>query len=114
MPSLASFPPDRPHRSLYRLAHRLAAGMPKARAAAAEGLTTDRLDAILAKPGFAAAVDQCRALRDLPTEARLARIETMALDALEHACACGDVRAIICFLALRRTGLNPACVLAER
>jgi hypothetical protein len=96
-----------------RLGHRLAAGLSRAQAARAEGVTQKEVDLLLADPDFAQLVAACRANRDLPDEERLARLERLAFDLLELAINDGDIRAILFFLHERKAARNPGRTLAE-
>jgi hypothetical protein len=108
--ALRSPRPRRPDE--LRLGLRLAAGVGVGKAAAAEGVAEAEVEALLASPDFAGLVEDCRAIRDLPRDARLARLEALALDMLELAMTRGDTRAIVFFLGERRAFRDPARTLA--
>jgi hypothetical protein len=107
--------PPRPRRpDELRLAHRLAAGVPKARAAAAERIAEAELDALLARPDFAELLSTVRELRDLPDDEKLAKLEAAAWTVLQLALADGDVRAALFVMHERRLGRDPRRTLATR
>jgi hypothetical protein len=97
-----------------RVCQRVAAGLTPAQAARAEGVADAEVEALVARPAFAAVVDAYRYLEEMDEAARLARLERIAWLALENALADGDVRAAMFVLRERAQGRNPARILAER
>jgi hypothetical protein len=97
-----------------RVCQRVAAGLTPAQAARAEGVADAEVEALVARPAFAAVVDAYRYLEEMDEAARLARLERIAWLALENALADGDVRAAMFVLRERAQGRNPALILAKR
>src|SRR5690348_14842564 len=88
MASPSPRPARRPDR--LRLAHRLAAGLPPARAAAAERLPAAEVEALAAEPAFARLVEACRGLDAMPRALRVERLLELAMVCLERAIRDGD------------------------
>src|SRR4051795_2243739 len=75
--------PRRPDR--MRLAQRLAAGLPPARAAAAERVPEAEVETLAAEPAFERLVAACRRLDALPEAERVERLLKLAMSLLERA-----------------------------
>src|SRR3954452_23836788 len=82
--------PCRPDR--IRLAHRLAAGRPAARAAEAERVPAAEVKALAAEPAFGRLVEACRRLDRMPHAERVERRLKLAVMCLERAVRDGDPR----------------------
>ena len=96
-----------------RLAQRLAAGLPPARAAAAERLPEAEVEALAAEPAFERLVAACRRLDGMPEAERVERLLKLAMSLLERAVREGDVRAAVFVFRACERGRHPGRVLAE-
>ena len=106
--------PPRPRRpDRIRLAHRLAAGLPPARAAEAERVPEAEVEALAAEPAFGRLVEACRRLDALPHAERVERLLKLAVMCLERAVRDGDPR--VAFFVVREChrGRDPSRTLAE-
>src|SRR3954454_17470151 len=92
--SSASPRPPRPRRpDRIRLAHRLAAGLPLARAAEAERVPEAEVEALAAEPAFGRLVEACRRLDGMPHAERVERLLKLAVMCRERAVRDGATRA---------------------
>jgi hypothetical protein len=101
-------PPDR-----RRIARRLAAGLSPQRTAELLHLPLAEIEALLAEPGFRELVADHARLAALPHEARLRRLESLALWLLEEAIDEGDAAAAAFVVRERRRRRDPARTLAR-
>lgn len=95
-------------RDRRRAAQALGAGRAVAQVAAAERVAPVELERLMQEEGFKALVRHYGELAALPRAERLARLMTLALELLELAVECGDLRVAMFCLAEGQAGRDPA------
>jgi hypothetical protein len=97
-----------------RVSQRLAAGMPVAAVARAEGTDEAAIDRLLQRDGFAVLVESWRELTEMPAADYAAKMVRLARIAIENALADWDVGTACFVMREHGQGRDPAATLAAR